>query len=397
MKHEFLRAIELQSQWQRWSEKGVGAQVWKEFMGYEHGAFRTQAPDDGSPVGGAVREAVVHELSRKGLGHVSTFRGFRNAPSARRMDLDHLVTHDRPHSDGRYITEIERDSFEEPLRVGDCYYVGPEFCRLVEHARESLPDATFDPRLLPSRYGFVYFETPMCLPKTRGHQEMVELAKLPGDYRMHARAFGWRPVVGKRPGEGMDKARPMIQFTIYQDGSNAASAGPGSLGHLARDGYWPLAFFAMTEGEVLSVRMKEFEGIAESQQDASTYILDADEVWRHEIRLVYTLLLLANQRVAAIKKHNLDRAARRRQQKERPEAPADHIKVITLRRYEERAKGVEPSAVDWQVQWDVRGHWRWQWYPSLGYHQSIWIEGYTKGPADKPFKADQRRLFAVVR
>jgi hypothetical protein len=36
-----------------------------------------------------------------------------------------------------------------------------------------------------------------------------------------------------------------------------------------------------------------------------------------------------------------------------------------------------------QVQFDVTGHYRQQWYPSEGKHRTIWIESYTKGK-DKP-------------
>lgn len=42
----------------------------------------------------------------------------------------------------------------------------------------------------------------------------------------------------------------------------------------------------------------------------------------------------------------------------------------------------------------VRGHYRAQWYPSLGAHKVIWIAPHLKGPGDKPFKAP---VYAVTR
>lgn len=305
----------------------------------------------------------------------------------------------RMHSDGRYITEQEQAFFATPLKHGDVYYVGKEFCRLVEHARESLPDATFDPRLLLSRVGFVYFETPFEMPLTserrqRDLQRKHNDTAFVGRDRILIRAFGWVPILAKRKDEPQGSETERVEFVMYEEPDDYPK---GSIGELATGYFWPVAFFAMKSGEVLSIRMKEFEGVADAQDDGSRYVWNADEIWRHEMRLVYTLLLLANQRVAKVKHGPLDRATRRRFERETGSEPPEHVKVITLRRYDERAKVAEPGEVDWQYQWDVRGHWRWQWYPSLGYHQSIWIEPFTKGPPDRPFKADQRRVFAVVR
>lgn len=56
----------------------------------------------------------------------------------------------------------------------------------------------------------------------------------------------------------------------------------------------------------------------------------------------------------------------------------------------------EQHSVEWSCQWPVRPHRRMQWYPSVGQHRPRWIEGYVKGPADKPLRHAER-LFAVVR
>jgi hypothetical protein len=52
---------------------------------------------------------------------------------------------------------------------------------------------------------------------------------------------------------------------------------------------------------------------------------------------------------------------------------------------------------DWQYRWITRGHWRNQWYPSLGEHRQIWIAPYVKGPEDKPFKAPDLRVWTFNR
>lgn len=41
-------------------------------------------------------------------------------------------------------------------------------------------------------------------------------------------------------------------------------------------------------------------------------------------------------------------------------------------------------------QWKVRGHYRNQWYPSLGEHRRLWIADHTAGPSDAPMRERQR-------
>lgn len=42
--------------------------------------------------------------------------------------------------------------------------------------------------------------------------------------------------------------------------------------------------------------------------------------------------------------------------------------------------------------WLVRGHWRRQWFPSLGVHKLIWIAEHPSGPSDRPLVARDRVL-----
>lgn len=57
----------------------------------------------------------------------------------------------------------------------------------------------------------------------------------------------------------------------------------------------------------------------------------------------------------------------------------------------------EPSAVDWNYQWLVRGHWRNQWYPKAQRNVPIYINPYLKGPDGKPMKTPAPTVFAVTR
>lgn len=74
------------------------------------------------------------------------------------------------------------------------------------------------------------------------------------------------------------------------------------------------------------------------------------------------------------------------------------VRVIELRRKEARHRdGDAHEAVEWSCQWLVRGHWRQQWYASLGRHQPKWIAPHIKGPDDKPLRPSRATVYAVVR
>jgi hypothetical protein len=79
----------------------------------------------------------------------------------------------------------------------------------------------------------------------------------------------------------------------------------------------------------------------------------------------------------------------------------DHVVVVTLRKVKAITSGGdvvedESDGSYYSVQFPVRGHWRNQWYPSVGQHRQIWIDGFWKGPEDAPVQ-NSRRVFEVVR
>jgi hypothetical protein len=117
----------------------------------------------------------------------------------------------------------------------------------------------------------------------------------------------------------------------------------------------------------------------------------------HEIRWIYTAFHLMAQKLAVQKPITPDRAQRKRAEREGREP--ENIKVISLRRLEQARDQVdrEHKIVDWQWQWEVRGHWRNQWYAAAGEHRQVFIDAYIKGPEDKPLKDPGQRLFVAVR
>ncbi len=67
----------------------------------------------------------------------------------------------------------------------------------------------------------------------------------------------------------------------------------------------------------------------------------------------------------------------------------EDVRVIKLRetKYAHREQNPVSGGVEWSCRWLVEGHWRKQWYPAKGEHNTIWIDSYLKGPDGAPFKA----------
>lgn len=236
-------------------------------------------------------------------------------------------------------------------------------------------------------------------------------AKWPG-IDIHVRAVGWRVtpagtmVYNEWGGEAERTTVKSVYVGCFQSFADYNEDAPGF-------GCW--SYFTIKDGEPLGPRVVRFE----DRQVTGRYAdppagIDADQVpaWRynqdpahrrdrrqhplHEIRWVYTAMYLMARRLAITVQHATDRATQRRAQRGGQEAPP-FIRVITLRRLEAAREREAPNVVDWQWQWEVRGHWRNQFFPSEGLHKPVFIEAFIKGPSDKPLKPGVLKLFAAER
>lgn len=96
--------------------------------------------------------------------------------------------------------------------------------------------------------------------------------------------------------------------------------------------------------------------------------------------------------------HRLPRAIRREDAyRGKPEADREtHVVVLREETKQavdsEREAGVSDRA--YHYRWWVKGHYRWQWYPSLGSHRLIWIRPFLKGPDNAP---PIEKIYAVTR
>lgn len=99
-----------------------------------------------------------------------------------------------------------------------------------------------------------------------------------------------------------------------------------------------------------------------------------------QLRLLYVLFRLMQQRLTRVGPAELDRAARRGAH--RADVPAE-VTLITLRQIEPPREHTH-RPVDWAGRWLVSGHWRSQYFPSRKAHAPVWIDSYIKGDPKAP-------------
>lgn len=281
------------------------------------------------------------------------------------------------------------------LEEGETFYMDPHFGSLVEHAAASMPDTVrfeLDWMVRPS--GWLYLGAPLAVPLPVG----APMEDLAGKTTALVGAVGWRYIpAGANVRQGMHGPYlptevPGTHFMCFLDFQR--------MGFVKAAGFGAWSFFLLKDGQTLGERIRTFEARVAQEDPGSNYASYAGpeygEARRHEMRWVYAAMHLMAQRLSVRVRHDTDRATRRRL--DAPQRPAPpFITVVTLRRLE-AARPKQPSeARDWHWQWEVRGHWRNQWYAAEGIHKPKFIEAYVKGPADKPFKEAGTKLFVARR
>jgi hypothetical protein len=113
------------------------------------------------------------------------------------------------------------------------------------------------------------------------------------------------------------------------------------------------------------------------------------------VDVLQCILRLMAQTVTVREPRNAPRLVGKRV--ERAKFPAKRITVVTLRRPAQERDPESHHDVEWSHRWIVDGHWRQQWYPSLGQHRQIWISPYVKGPAELPLVVSKAHVYQFTR
>jgi hypothetical protein len=121
----------------------------------------------------------------------------------------------------------------------------------------------------------------------------------------------------------------------------------------------------------------------------------------NSLRFLHAFWLLLNQPISETEVARLTGPARKAAKAKgvkRSQMDRD-VTVVQLRRAVRQARAqaaVDPQRhVEWAGRWYVNGFWRWQAYgPKQSQRKRIWVDGFVKGPADKPI-IKRKHVYAV--
>lgn len=284
----------------------------------------------------------------------------------------------------------------ELLNAGETHYVSHHVMTTIEAAAATASDEPIFPTDPPAPSGLIVFEYPMLIPDI--HPEKLEIVP---ELLMPIRAIGWqtRDQIGvANPETGEYELRPGIAYVTYTDTDtfNAIyatkavemfgvkwSAGEDDMSTSLK--VWPTDFSAWAFGTAWKTS-KDLVPVAMASDGAVSPHVGSVRRW-----------LLAHwrwmwQRITVGSTYRPSKPERK--QALRAGMPEDgHIKVLRLRReIELEARGEGESAEFSRLhQWIVRGHWRRQWFRSLGgarnedgsfnhdSHRLVWIEPHLAG------------------
>jgi hypothetical protein len=292
-----------------------------------------------------------------------------------------------------YITDFQESAYEESfpdgmmltlhehlLQEADPMYVSMEVVDMWDHARESFKAEVLHAWDLPTPISFALLPKQMVMTDIDGN-------------KISFRAISWIPAGA---GEVAWSERPPdgVWYTLWShiddlDDFNRPNLNADERASWEALGNWAILFsgyipFGQLE-DWIAMTAKSPDHAGEIDLRARTWLL-LQSFWRLSRQIVPT-------------KHALPRQLRRDRKRH---YRTEDVTVITLRRQRQPYDDHDPSEVDWKWQWVVRGHWRNQYYSTLGdvgdpnAYRQIWIMPYMKGPEDAPIKP-VRRAFEFTR
>lgn len=261
----------------------------------------------------------------------------------------------------------DRSEMVQQIKVADPFFVKREFALLAEEAAEVIPqDATLALSSFHSRSGFIFLDN-YAIPYIDDYAgEHLQFDTLD-------RYFG---VVQCLIFVCTDKG---VDFSFLSgERKNANSLFVHSVLR------WDVE---KTFTEACAVMHKSHHNL-----DHAGMLTDGDrEFYRYErehlMAYMWAIISLMAQRLASHDKVQPDRTAYRRALRIGIEDPSP-VNVVSLRlpdsSHNHLADDDHESNVVYSHRWMVRGHWRNQWYPSLGEHKPKYVPSYVKGPEHAP-------------
>lgn len=273
------------------------------------------------------------------------------------------------------------------------YWITADMQAVISHAAETMPSQRLQANDLPSPYGFVWFEQVI---------EQLDRRGQPVSWR----AMSWMPARARAADS--DRSIPAVHLSFYTDVMDHAEGEfqPQSLphSHHLTDAYmsdWMGAgnprLLLLHEAawafghDYHNVEFPDFDG-----QDPEVAARSAEAAEFYFLRFVAAMWTITQQRIAASSSQHIPRTVLRPAQ-DHLAVPAEII-LVDLRRVDRPRRDAAGDAgeVMWTHRWWVDGHWRNQYLPSTGGHRLQWIDGFVKGPDDRPLILKDR-IGRVVR
>jgi hypothetical protein len=263
---------------------------------------------------------------------------------------------------------------EHLLQEADPMYVSMEVVDMWDYARESFKAEVLHAWDLPCPISFALLPKPVIMHDLDGN-------------RIAFRAMSWIPA-GSGEVKWSENPPQGVWYTLWShlddlDDFNRPDLEARERASWEALGNWAILFsgyipFGSLEDWV-AMTANNPDYAAEIDLRARTWIL-LQAFWRLSRQIVPTKQMLPRQLRRDRKRHYR----------------TEDVTVITLRRQRQPHDDHDPSEVDWKWQWVVRGHWRNQYYSTLGdvgdpnAYRQIWIMPYMKGPEDAPIKPVKR-------
>lgn len=302
---------------------------------------------------------------------------------------------DNGERDAKYLSHARRQSEEFSERLmyvlgrAHAYYCDPSMMDLLTWASASL-DGTDKFRFdeVPTEEGFVYFPSPIRMNDIRGKSLLVH-------------AVVWTPIVVMIEGVRQGMGYLFYSFNDYRNepddiGKRILESYPNDIARFGKWGF--VGVFSLTDEQ----RIGPVEiGITDTERERIIAEGDTPHEFTNIARIIHTYFLMLNQTITDVSEAEIGRTFAKRAK--RAGIPP-RVTVIRMRRVE-RDNHVGESSVEWQHQWIVRGHWRWQHvsehHPLAepdgdGFRARVWVRPHIKGPEDKPLHVTEK-VIALMR
>lgn len=281
----------------------------------------------------------------------------RSALVGQRWDYNERVRRGGPHN------AVEEERSIALQQDAELYWISADMSELCYDASRDLPEVHLGRDLWPADVGFMVFATPLQL-RSAVWKNANDVSQEP------IRALAWHESEGGITVLLFTDTDAVVEATMQRVGSDITEERRGRLRQELHSRVGPITAAGGDWYDWTSpVRREDISGGITAGVVLST-------IW----------LLMGQRGVATVATgvpEPKNRAARRRLRYDRP--VLDRVRLVEIRAGSGNADAYSGGKTrEYRHRWMVKGHWRNQWFPSVGLHRPVWIAPYLKGRSDAP-------------